>query len=164
VAAWCSDSPRILRVCAFVLCVASFASQGMTCAAGLILGPCGPRLTALAGVGLAGLGNWLIAAQTPDGGAPAWVFLLGLGLVGGGGNALWLASFPLAQVRPEVQFTVRGLARCRRGANGSPLFFLQARCKSLNFTPTTVFLLLHVWVVVCSPSLPPPPHTHTHTR
>jgi len=65
----------------------------LTCASGLILGPCGPRVTAMLGMLVAGTGNLLIGRARP-GVSPVWVFIVGLGLVGGGGNALWLSFFP----------------------------------------------------------------------
>ena len=115
-------------------------SQGMTCAAGLMLGPCGPRLTALLGVALATLGNSIVASQKPGGGAGAWVFLVGLGLVGGGGNALWLASFPLAQV-------CMGVRECRCRARAAALgqsAVVMAPCLSSHapFSPCALCLVL----------------------
>ena len=66
----------------------------LTCLGGIMLGAIGPRATAFTGTALALLGNVLIATAR-KGQTGVGTFIVGYGLIGGGGNGIWLASFPL---------------------------------------------------------------------
>ena len=126
-----------------------------SCGTGLLMTRVGPRTLALLGLAVSALGKHLLATARPGGGgAPggqggtsAGVLMLAYGLVGAGGNALYLPAFTFADLLPaRHKGAALGCLAATFNLAGMAFVALNARGVTLR----SLFGAMEVFTLVCA--------------
>jgi hypothetical protein len=89
-----------------------------SCVAGLAIGRYGGRTVALVGAAIAAAGNVILATSTSEDGA--LMFMLGYGLVGMGGNCIWIPAFQVTNAAFTAPPTLATLTASHTNTHALP--------------------------------------------
>uniref|UniRef100_A0A7S3Z678 Major facilitator superfamily (MFS) profile domain-containing protein n=1 Tax=Lotharella globosa TaxID=91324 RepID=A0A7S3Z678_9EUKA len=137
----------------------------LSCVAGILLRAWGPRINATLGLALLTAGCRLIATATTEDGAGWWMF--GYGIIGGGGNFLYISSFHFVYLfaNPGVPIGILGGIF---SVSGMMFMFLNIPGVTISSFFTGYFylaLILTVLVAIFFPDRPiRPRHIYKVTR